>query len=142
MYIYMLTTLYHILYFINIAVLAYSTTTPTHLINSCPLSILLSHSGSLASQLNTASYSGWDTDVLNLLRRGTNPDGVYYPLHWSCGRRYPRIARTLIQWGADVQRRGDGGWTPLHRACYNNNLTCVKVLLEHHSPTSEPDYEI
>ena len=104
------------------------------------------HSGDLAHQLETASLYGQDTEVLDLLRRGTNPDGDdYYPLHYACAYNHPHSAETLIQWGADLRRRYpsssgyvNAGGTPLHRACDNNSMACVKVLLEHHSPTGEP----
>ena len=97
------------------------------------------HSFSLARQLNTASWNGQETEVSDLLRRGADPDHYYYyTLHEACRSNHPRTALTLVQWGADVRRRRGGGWTPLHYACVNNSIACVKVLLEHHSPTSEP----
>ena len=37
----------------------------------------------------------------------------------------------LLEEGAPVNWRNSGGWTPLHRACLNNNPGCVKVLLQH-----------
>ena len=94
------------------------------------------HSGNLAGQLHDASIGGRDTRVLDLLRRGTDPN-YYYALHRACELNHPHTAVTLIQWGADLRRRYSG-WTPLHCACRYNNMACVRVLLEHHPPTGEP----
>ena len=92
----------------------------------------------LADLLVTASSNGHDTIVSNLLRRGADPD-IYTPLHTACQYNHPHMAVSLIQWGADLRRRYVNGWTPLHWACDSNALACVKMLLEHHSPTGEPD---
>ena len=98
------------------------------------------HSDYLAWQLNNASIHGRNTEALDLLRRGVNPnDYSYYPLHIACQFNDHHTAVTFIQWGADLRRR-DVGWTPLHFACGYNHIACVKVLLEHHSPTGEPGY--
>ena len=75
--------------------------------------------------------------MLDLLRRGTDPNG-YSQLHAASWTNHPHIAVTLIQWGADVRKKRDDQWTPLHYACDRNHMACVKVLLEHNSPTGEP----
>ena len=132
-------TLYHILHFNKI--LQYLLILPQH-----PLTQLIhvrhlffSPHSDYHAQLNNASWDGRDTEVIDLLRKGADPN-YYYPLHWACHRNHPHTAVTLIQWGADVRRRDDDvyGWTPLHYACDNNCMACVKVCLEHHSPTGEP----
>jgi hypothetical protein len=41
------------------------------------------------------------------------------------------VARLLLERGADPARGNDMGWTPLHQVAYGNNVTGVRLMLEH-----------
>jgi ankyrin repeat protein len=45
--------------------------------------------------------------------------------------RYVRVARLLLQHGANVNSRRNDHWTPLHIASYFGNLEIVGLLLDH-----------
>ena len=101
------------------------------------------HSDRLAQQLWQASRDGRDSEVLELLQRGVPPDSEYYqrthdrksPLWIACLWNHPLSAEYLIKWGASVTTVTMLGSTPLHVACANHRMDCVRILLEHHSPT-------
>ena len=40
------------------------------------------------------------------------------PLHWSCYHGHERVARALLDHGADPRQADDEGVTPLHLACF------------------------
>ncbi len=67
--------------------------------------ILSPHSDYLAEQLYKASWNGCNREVLELLQRGAPPNSDYYT-------------------------REHNGWTPLHRACANNNLRIAELLIK------------
>ncbi len=68
--------------------------------------ILSPHSDRFASQLYWASVGGHDQGVLELLQRGAPPNN------------------------SDYYTREHSGWTPLHMACYNNNLHSAELLIK------------
>ena len=67
--------------------------------------ILSPHSDNLAKQLHQASNGGRDQEVLELLQFGAPPNSDYYT-------------------------REKHGETPLHRACYYNNLHSAELLIK------------
>lgn len=100
-----------------------------------------SHSDNLSQQLYQATLIGNDGLVLQLLQRGAPPDDEHYcsgesPLYVSCSQNYPLSAEYLLKWGASVNAITNWGSTPLHASC--NSIDCVRLLLEHHSPTGKP----
>jgi ankyrin repeat protein len=54
-----------------------------------------------------------------------------HPLHSAAAADQTRIAMALIEHGADVNARQQGGFTPLHAAAQNGNLDLVRALLDH-----------
>ena len=56
----------------------------------------------------------------------------------ACLYNQPLTAEHLLKWGAVVDKRGDGNNTALHWACWDNYMDCVRVLMDHNSPTGEP----
>ena len=74
------------------------------------------HSDHLAKQLLDASYNGRDSEVLDLLRSGVDPNyrriGLRTPLMWACSVDLPLTAELLLKWGARVgDVRGENNWT-------------------------------
>ena len=98
-------------------------------------------SHNLAGQLYSASYDGQDEQVLDLVKRGTDPN-YYCTVHAASSYNHSHCIELLIQWGFDLGKRDDvNGRTALHEACANNHMASVRLLLEHHSPTGEPGSE-
>ena len=55
-------------------------------------------------------------------------DAGWTALHCaSCGR--PDIIKLLLKSSPNINQQSYGGNTPLHLACYNGSLPCVKLLL-------------
>ena len=85
------------------------------------------------------------SEILDLLQRGADPNSEFYwiknggsyPLHWACLNRDPLSVEYLIKWGASVNVTSERKWTPLHRACANNAMDCVKLLMDQHCSTGE-----
>ncbi len=62
------------------------------------------------------------------------------PLHSAAAADQTRIALALIEHGADVHARQQGGFTPLHAAAQNGNIELVRALLEHGAdPAAQTD---
>ncbi|KAI9737989.1 MAG: hypothetical protein M1834_009359 [Cirrosporium novae-zelandiae] len=53
------------------------------------------------------------------------------PLHYASARGHARVAETLINRGAgiDIDVSNTFGWTPLHKAAFNNSIRVLKLLL-------------
>ena len=61
-------------------------------------------------------------------------DGGQAPLYWASRGQNSKdssVVRLLLEHGADINVRTDGGRTPLHTASYRGALEVVRVLLEH-----------
>ena len=84
------------------------TTTLSHAYpNTMMAALILSpHSDYLAVQLYYASSCGHDQEVLELLQRGAPPNN------------------------SDYYTREQRGYTPLHRACVNDNLRSAELLIK------------
>ena len=52
------------------------------------------------------------------------------PLHLAASNDRDHLAAILLQNGADVHARSDGGWTALHNACMHGSLSLIEVLIE------------
>ena len=93
--------------------------------------------------LHIASYFGVVEIVCLLLDQGADPEANEddaigeKPLHKvSCGKSRSqedgvRVARLLLERGADVNTRRNDHWTPLHTASYFGNVEIVRLLLDH-----------
>ncbi|GMI15451.1 hypothetical protein TrVE_jg3540 [Triparma verrucosa] len=44
-----------------------------------------------------------------------------------CG--FPELCRLLLKNGSNINEKNQMGWTPLHEACYTNQLACVKFFI-------------
>ena len=56
----------------------------------------------------------------------------------ACLTNQPLTAEHLLKWGAVVDMRSVDNDTALHYACWKNSMDCVRVLMDHNSPTGEP----
>jgi ankyrin repeat protein len=94
-------------------------------------------------RLPAAVCLGRTPDINNLLQRNPDilkPGGRWGNLILRAAERAPgTVIETLIQAGASVQVRDDpktsvdstSGYTPLHAAAFNGNLSAASVLLQH-----------
>ena len=57
------------------------------------------------------------------------------PLQSAVAAKWTAVARFLIDRGADVNCRGDGGFSPLHEAAGSGQLEIARLLLEHGAKT-------
>ena len=89
--------------------------------------------------LALAAFFGREEALDLLLERGADPNraatssaGVR-PLHSALAHRDPevssRLARKLLESGADPNVRQAGGWTPLHQAAAHGRVDLVELLL-------------
>src|SRR5579863_8892021 len=51
------------------------------------------------------------------------------PLHAATAGRNKEVVRVLLEHGADVNARQEGGWTPLHAASQNGDVEMVRLLV-------------
>jgi ankyrin repeat protein len=50
-------------------------------------------------------------------------------MHYAAGEDYMEIVELLIANGADVNVKGENGWTPLHEAVREDQKEVVKLLI-------------
>lgn len=87
--------------------------------------------------LHLAAFFGRVRLVQELLDRGADPNAWatgairVQALHSACAASHERIARLLVEHGADVDQRQDGGSTPLHSAAANGLTDLCDFLVEH-----------
>ncbi|CAG9559866.1 unnamed protein product [Danaus chrysippus] len=55
----------------------------------------------------------------------------FTPLHVASARGHVRIARLLLQYGANVSAAAQGGIRPLHEACENSHVEIIRLLLSY-----------
>ncbi|XP_026737452.1 uncharacterized protein LOC113500764 [Trichoplusia ni] len=53
----------------------------------------------------------------------------FTPLHVASAKGHVRIARLLLQYGANVSAAAQGGIRPLHEACENSHVEIIRLLL-------------
>src|SRR4051794_37959301 len=86
--------------------------------------------------LHLAAFFGQPELAELLLGRGADPSAVarnpmrVQPLHSAAASRQLAIARALLDAGADVDARQEGGFTALHAAAHNGDVALVRLLLE------------
>jgi ankyrin repeat protein len=72
-----------------------------------------------------------------LISKGANVDAVaknsmrVAPLHSAAAGNEPRIVKLLIECGADVNAKQQGGYTALHAAAQSGNVEMAEFLIEH-----------
>lgn len=89
------------------------------------------------SPLGLACFFGRQKTAAVLLQRGAevnrpadNPTRVM-PIHSAAAGNHPGIVLLLLENGAQVNARQQGGFTPLHAAAQNNNVEMVSLLIEY-----------
>ena len=98
-----------------------------------------------AEQLWVASRDGLHDQVEDLLKKGGDPNSEYYkrkhngstPLHEACSNNHPQTAKLLLQQGAYLKSLNSDNDIPLKVAVIKNSMECVKLLMDHCSPTGE-----
>lgn len=84
---------------------------------------------------------GHNDIVRLLLQQGANPNGRsttlggVAPVHSAVFGHNLDGLRTVVEAGADVNAKQEGGFTPLMGAAQNNDLEMVKYLLDHKADT-------
>ena len=94
-------------------------------------------SGDGFTALHFACYFGQPASAQILLASGAkadvaarNPTQVM-PLHSAASARNLEAARLLLEHGAPVNARQQGGWKPIHAAAQNGDRAMVELLLRH-----------
>jgi ankyrin repeat protein len=87
--------------------------------------------------LHFACFFG-QPDAANLLiEKGASVDAVannptkLMPLHSAASARNLEGARLLLEHGAPVNARQQGGWAPIHAAAQNGDRAMVELMLKH-----------
>jgi ankyrin repeat protein len=87
--------------------------------------------------LHLAVFGGQEEATRLLLERGTDPNALSTndavrvpPLGTAAFVRSVPLARLLLDSGADVNGRGEGGFTALHSAAQNGDEEFARLLLE------------
>ena len=94
-------------------------------------------SGDGFSALHLAVFGGQEKAVRLLLEHGADPNALSTneevrvpPLGTAAFVRSLPLARLLLDSGADVNGRGEGGFTALHSAAQNGDEELARLLLE------------
>jgi len=87
--------------------------------------------------LHFACYFGQPEAARLLITKGAKVDAVannatqVMPLHSAASSRNLAAARLLVDHGAPVNARQQGGWVPIHAAAQNGDQEMVDLLLAH-----------
>jgi uncharacterized protein len=104
---------------------------------ACDMSAVNSRSSDGFTALHFACYFGQPEAVRLLIGRGAAIDTVagnptkVMPLHSAASARNLEGARLLLEHGAPVNARQQGGWVPIHAAAQNGDRAIVNLLLKH-----------
>ncbi len=94
-------------------------------------------SGDGFTALHFACYFGQPEAVRLLIDNRAQVDAVaanpmkVMPLHSAASSRDLEAARLLLEHGAPVNARQQGGWVPIHAAAQNGDRAIVELLLRH-----------
>ena len=86
--------------------------------------------------LHLAAHFGHADAVLALLNKGAKVDATStnamrnMALHAAAAGRAPKVAKLLLDAGADVNARQSGGWTPLHSVAQSGDVEFARILTE------------
>lgn len=85
--------------------------------------------------LHLAAFFGGLEAARTLLNKGASPAArsinamQNLPLHAAAAGKHAKLAKLLIDHGAAVDARQQGGWTALHAAAQNGGLELAEVLI-------------
>ncbi|KAG5449039.1 Poly [ADP-ribose] polymerase tankyrase-1 [Clonorchis sinensis] len=92
-------------------------------------------SGAMSGQIFDACRTGDAARVKHFLENGLNVQVTdtlgrkSTPLHFAAGYGHREVVEVLLEHGADVASRDDGGLVPLHNACSFGHVDVVHLLL-------------
>jgi uncharacterized protein len=92
--------------------------------------------------LHFACFFGQPKAAKLLIETGTAVDAVatnptkVMPLHSAASARNLEAARLLLEHGAPVNARQQGGWVPIHAAAQNGDRLMVELLLKYGADTA------
>ena len=94
---------------------------------------LLHYSISIPEQLFEYSRHGYLKEVIGLLKIGactnwSNSEG-YTALHIACLNNRKYIMKVLMRNHSNINQQDNFGNTPLHHACKEGHIECVKLLV-------------
>ncbi|XP_068140599.1 ankyrin repeat domain-containing protein 49 [Drosophila tropicalis] len=77
--------------------------------------------------------SGWDDDADELIEEDKNPQAsIERMILWAVNENRLSEVREILKLDSETANARDhDGYTPLHRACYNNFIDIAKVLLQY-----------
>jgi len=96
-----------------------------------------SHSTDGFTALHFACFFGQGDAARLLIEKGALVDDVasnptkVMPLHSAASARNLEAARLLLEHGAPVNARQQGGWAPIHAAAQNGDRAMVELMLKH-----------
>ena len=105
-------------------------------------SVVNSYSKDGFTALHFACFFGQPKAAKLLIDRGTAVDAVatnptkVMPLHSAASARNLEAARLLLEHGAPVNARQQGGWVPIHAAAQNGDRPMVELLLKYGADTA------
>uniref|UniRef100_A0A0A9XAM8 Ankyrin repeat domain-containing protein 49 n=1 Tax=Lygus hesperus TaxID=30085 RepID=A0A0A9XAM8_LYGHE len=97
---------------------------------------------SRSRNLSTFNVSGWDNDDDGIEKDPNPHETPDKELLWAAEHSVIQVVRKIVEQNPElVHARDKDGYTPLHRACYNDHVDIVKYLLmngaRHDAQTNE-----
>ncbi|GLV33797.1 Ankrd49 [Carabus blaptoides fortunei] len=84
------------------------------------------------TDLSRFEVSGWDDDLNDIQEEKDPHETPDKEILWAAEKEKIELAKKLLESNPSlVHSRDEDGYTPLHRACYNNNTEFVDLLLSY-----------